>query len=159
MSYRHFTTFERGRIQKLLSLGYSRRSIAQKLNRHHFSFSREIRRNMNSSGYTGESAQLAYDTRRKASKPKEKFSESLAEIIADKLLVTWSSEQIANTVTLGTVSCKTIYNWLYRRMLPALDVQSLWHKGKRRKVEKRGRFSIGTPISERPKEVRNTFGH
>jgi IS30 family transposase len=161
MSYHHFTTFERGRIQELLSLGYSHRSIAQKLNRHHSSVSREIRRNMISSGYTGESAQLAYDTRRKASRPKGKFSESLAEIIADKLLLTWSPEQIANTATLDIVSCKTIYNWLYRGMLPALNMQNLRHKGKRRKAEKRGRFSKGTPISERPKEVkyRNTFGH
>ncbi len=34
MSYHHLTTFERGRIQELLSLGYSHRKIAQKLNRH-----------------------------------------------------------------------------------------------------------------------------
>ena len=34
MSDYHFTTFERGRIQELLSLGYSHRSIAQKLQRH-----------------------------------------------------------------------------------------------------------------------------
>lgn len=161
MSYHHFTTFERGRIQELLSLGYSYRSIAHKLNRRHSSVSREIRRNMTSSGYTGESAQSAYDNRRKASKPKGKFSESLAKTITDSLLATWSPEQIANTETLGVVSCKTIYNWLYRGMFPALNVQSLQHKGKRRKAEKRGRFSMGTPISQRPKEVkyRNTFGH
>ena len=45
MSCRHFTTFERGRIQELLSLGYSHRTIAQKLHRHHSSVDREIRRN------------------------------------------------------------------------------------------------------------------
>lgn len=35
------------------------------------------------------------------------------------------------------------------------------HKGKRRKAERRGKFSMGTPISERPEEVkhRQTFGH
>lgn len=161
MSYHHFTTFERGRIQELLSLGYSHRSIAQKLNRHHSSISREIRRNITSTGYAGESAQMAYDTRRKQSKPKGKYTERLAELITDKLLATWSPEQIANTETLGIVSFKTIYNWLYRGLLPELNVQSLRHKGKRRKAEKRGKFSMGTPISQRPKEVkdRNTFGH
>lgn len=161
MSYHHFTTFERGRIQELLSLGYSHRSIARKLNRHHSSIDREIRRNLTCMGYTGESAQSAYDTRRKHSKPKGKYTESLADIVTDRLSATWSPEQIANTATLGVVSFKTIYNWLYLGRLPAVDVRSLRHKGKRRKAEKRGKFSMGTPISERPKEVkdRNSFGH
>ena len=161
MSYHHFTTFERGRIQELLSLGYSHRSIAQKLHRHRSSIDREIRRNVSSTVYVGEVAQLAYDTRRKRSKPKGKCTANLATVITDKLLATWSPEQIANTVTLGIVSFKTIYNWLYCGLLPTIDVQKLRHKGKRRKAEKRGKFSMGTPISERPKEVksRNTFGH
>jgi IS30 family transposase len=67
MSCRHFTTFERGRIQELLSLGYSHRTIAQKLHRHHSSVDREIRRNAVSTSYDGESAQSAYDARRKRS--------------------------------------------------------------------------------------------
>lgn len=161
MSYHHFTTFERGRIQELLSLGYSHRSIAQKLHRHRSSVDREVRRNASSMSYVGEAAQSTYDTRRKRSKPKGKYAAALATVITDKLLATWSPEQIANTVTLGIVSFKTIYNWLYWGLLPAIDVQNLRHKGKRRKAEKRGKFSMGTPISERPKEVksRNIFGH
>lgn len=51
MSYHHLSTFERGRIQELLSLGYSHRSIAQKLNRHHSCIGREIRRNAVETGY------------------------------------------------------------------------------------------------------------
>lgn len=62
---------------------------------------------------------------------------------------------------LGVVSFKTIYNWPYCGLLPAIDVQSLGHKGKCRKTEKRGKFSMGTTSSQRHKEVksRNTFGH
>ena len=161
MSYHHFTTFERGRLQELLSLGYSHRSIAQKLQRHRSSIDREVRRNTSRADYVGELAQSAYDTRRQHSKPKGKCTVSLAAVITDKLLATWSPEQIANTVTSGIVSFKTIYNWLYCGVFPAINVQNLRHKGKRRKAEKRGKFSMGTPISERPKEVkcRNTFGH
>lgn len=161
MSYRHFTTFERGRIQELLSEGYSHRKIAEKLNRHHSSVDREICRNAVNASYDGESAQSVHDARRKHSKPKGKLTEALAATIADKLLATWSPEQIANTVTLGIVSCKTIYNWLYTGVIPAVTVKNLRQKGKRRKTEKRGKFSMGTPISERPKEVkdRTTFGH
>jgi len=57
MSYHHLTTFERGRRQELLSLGYSHRAIAQKLHRHRASIDREVRRNVASSGYFGETAQ------------------------------------------------------------------------------------------------------
>lgn len=63
MSYHHLTTFERGRIQELLSLGYSHRAIAQKLNRHRSCIDREIRRNAVCTdfctNYVGETAQTA----------------------------------------------------------------------------------------------------
>lgn len=161
MSYHHLTTFERGRIQELLSLGYSHRKIAQKLDRHRSSIDREVRRNATITGYVGESAQSAYVIRRTHSKPKGKCTENLVAVITEKLLSTWSPEQIANTVTLGIVSFKTIYNWLYSDRLSAITVQNLRQKGKRRKAEKRGKFSMGTPISERPEEVKSraTFGH
>ncbi|CUX15329.1 MULTISPECIES: IS30 family transposase [Eubacteriales] len=161
MSYHHFTTYERGKIEELLSLGYSHRKIGQRLGRHHSSIDREILRNITNIGYDGESAQSTYKTRRKRSKPKGKCTESLIACITDKMLATWSPEQIANTVTLGIVSFKTIYNWLYLGILPAATLQNLRQNGKRRRVEKRGKFSMGTPICERPKEVksRTTFGH
>lgn len=161
MSYHHFTTFERGRIQELLCLGYSHRAIAKKLNRHHSSIDREIQRNKQDTSYTGEIAQSSYNTRRRQSKPKGKQTDALIASITGKLQATWSPEQVANTMTLGIVSFKTIYNWIYSGILPALTVKNLRHKGKRRKAEKRGKFSMGTSISERPKDVksRNTFGH
>lgn len=161
MSYHHLTTFERGRIQELLSLGYSHRLIAQKLNRHHSTIGREVQRNMGSNDYIGETAQSLYLARRGSCKPKGKCTNDLVDCITDKLKATWSPEQIANTVTLGIVSFKTIYNWIYSGILPTITVQNLRQKGKRRKAERRGKFSMGTPISERPKEVdsRDTFGH
>lgn len=161
MSYRHLTTFERGRIQELLSLGYSHRAIAQKLNRHRSCIDREVLRNTIGTDYDGETAQAAYATHRQRSKPKGKSCDDLLAIITEKLEATWSPEQIANTVTLGVVSFKTIYNWIYAGILPKSSVTNLRQKEKRRKAEKRGRFSMGTPISERPSDVktRDTFGH
>lgn len=161
MSYHHLTTFERGRIQELLSLGYSHRKIAQKLDRHRSCIDREILRNATDTCYQCDEAQAAYDTRRTHAKPKGKCTEDLVATITEKLLATWSPEQIANTVTLGKVSFKTIYNWLYLGILPVVTVENLRQKGKRKKAEKRGKFSVGTPISERPKEVkdRTVFGH
>lgn len=103
--------------------------------------------------------QSSYETRRRNSKGKGKAI--LLEIIASCLLATWSPEQIANTATAGIVSFKTIYRWLYSGILPSVNVVNLRHKGKRRKSEKRGKFSMGVPISERSADVktRETFGH
>lgn len=161
MSYHHLTTFERGRIKQLFLLGSSHRSIARELHHHHSCIDRELRRNVADIDYTAEVVQLAYDTRRKRSKPKGKRTDDLVDTISGKLLATWSPEQIANTVTKGIISCKTVYNWLYTGVIPEITVRNLRHKGKRRKAEKRGKFSTGTSISERPKEVksRETFGH
>jgi IS30 family transposase len=161
MSYHHFTTFERGRIQELLKLGYSHRAIAQKLDRHHSSIDREVRRNICDTSYIGETAQSFYHSRRTHSKPRGKRTDDLINLITERLQATWSPEQIANTVTLGIVSFKTIHNWFYSGMLSPINVQNLRQKGKRRKAEKRGEFSMGTSISQRPKDVksRETFGH
>lgn len=161
MSYHHLTTFERGRIQELLSEGYSHRAIAQRINRHHSCIDREVRRNMLAEHYECEAAQHSYEVRRRNAKPKGKGTAKLLESITACLLATWSPEQIANTVTAGIVSFKTIYRWLYSGILPTVTVGNLRHKGKRRKSEKRGKFSMGVPISERPSDVakRETFGH
>lgn len=161
MSYHHLTTFERGRIEELLSLGYSHRAIAHRLGRHRSCIDREVKRNTSNKVYSSTSAQSSYHERRRRSKPKGKWTNHLASFIEGKLTDTWSPEQIANTVTLNMVSFKTIYNWLYDGKLHGAGLQFLRHKGKRRKAEKRGKFAMGAPISERPSEVkhRQTFGH
>lgn len=70
--------------------------------------------------------------------------------------------QIANTVSKGKISFKTIYNWIYSGLLTNTNLSVLRQKGKRHKpIEKRGKFLIGTSINKRPKEVkkREVFGH
>lgn len=161
MSYGHLTTYERGRIQAFCKIGHSSRRISKDLGRHHSTITRELKRNK-STEYKAEVSQQAYEQRRELSKPNGKYDKELTKIIEEKLSVTWSPEQIANTVTMGKVSFKTIYNWLYQGKLLNGDLKTLRRKGESRKpAEKRGKFSIGTPISERPKEVKDRaeFGH
>ena len=161
MSYHHLTTYERGRIEGLHKSGYSNREIALSLGRHRSSIDRELKRNSCADAYQAERAQQSYHHRRASSRPKGKVNDVLVAIIEEKLLSTWSPEQIANTATLGKLSFKSIYTWMYAGKLHGVDTQHLRHKGKRRKAEKRGKFAMGTPISERPKEVtcRQIFGH
>jgi len=161
MSYHHFTISERGRIEGLHQAGYSARKIAIAMGRHHSSISRELKRT-SASTYMAESSQHDYEARRERSRSVGKITDSLVEIIEEKLSKTWSPEQIVNTVLTGKLSFKTIYTWIYRGWLKHVQLNQLRQKGKRRKpVETRGRIVVGRTIADRPAEVetRETFGH
>lgn len=135
--------------------------IAKRLGRHGFTIDREVRCHTARAVYYSKFAQMSYHQHRKKSKSKGKQSEKSIPIIEEKLSATWSPEQIANMVMLGKISFKTIYNWIYNGSLHGVDSQVLRHKGKRRKADSRSQFSMGMPISERPKDVapRLVFGH
>jgi IS30 family transposase len=161
MSYHHLSTYERGRIEAFHRLGYSNRKIAFLIERHRSCIDREIKRNTGAARYQAEVAGQNYINRRKRSKPRGKVTQGLVEIIEQRLQETWSPEQISNVATPGMACFKSIYNWIYAGKLHRTNVQNLRHKGKRRKADKRGRFALGLPISQRPPEVkhRETFGH
>lgn len=161
MSYHHFSMFDRARIQALHTLGYSTRQIAIQTGRHHSSIARELVRNTTKDIYIAEDAHQCYKKRRIHSKPRGKYDKTIAAIVEEKLLLTWSPEQIAQTAALGKVSFKTIYNWMYQGKL-SLDETVFRHKGNRRcPPETRGTFVAGLSISDRPKEAkdRQIVGH
>ncbi|QWU17610.1 transposase, IS30 family [Paenibacillus sophorae] len=166
MSYSHLSIIERGQLETLRSLGWSVRAIARQLCRHPSTIARELNRGAQAKqAYEAASSQKAYEDRRRASRPHGKFTVQLAKELEARLDQTWSPEQIAEKrrVEGKTFVCfKTIYRWIYSGRLAAGKVQVLRHKGKRRgPVETRGRFLVGTPISQRPHEIRkrSTFGH
>lgn len=161
MSYHHISTYERGRIEELNKLGYSSREIGARLGRHRSSISRELNRISPTAVYTAEAAQADYAKKREFSKPKGKWSDNLSSRVREKLMETWSPEQIANTVTRGRLSFKTIYNWLYEGKIEGVTVSALRRKGKKRSCRNLAHYAKGTPIRKRPKEVysRETFGH
>lgn len=84
--------------------------------------------------------------------------------IEQGLRASWSPEQIFGRYRLEEkpmIAFKTIYNSLYAGLID-IELNVLRRKGKSRTPqETRGKFRIGTPISKRPKEVKNrqTFGH
>ena len=158
MSYTHFTIIERSKIEAYLELKYSIREIGRKLGRHPSSISRELKRNPD---YKAEKAQENYKKRKACCGAQAKFSPALKIILQEKLNQTWSPEQIVGRLFPGSLSFKTIYRWLYAGLLE-LPLAVLRQKGKRQQPkETRGRFNVGTSISERPREVRkrSSFGH
>ena len=161
MSYKHLNTFERTRIKVLSKMGYSTRQIASQLNRHHSTIARELKRNTQET-YQAELAHELARKRRLVCRRDENKSEELIQMIQHYLKLTWSPEQISQTVLKGIISFKTIYRWIYDGTIFSGDLSCLRQKGKRRKPrETRGRFNIGTSIHQRPKDVkkRQTFGH
>lgn len=164
MSYMHFTQKERIMIAVFLNDGYSYRKIARKLGRNHTSVSREIKRNNAlKQKYDADTAHKHYKINKTKCGRKTKFTNELAENIKQKLLATWSPEQIQfyDNQSIG-ISFTTIYRWIYQGKLKDCHLIHLRQKGKRSKSkETRGKFLIGRSISKRPKAVdkRTVFGH
>jgi len=139
MSYTHFTRYERDFIEENLKLGFSKRSIAQKLGRHPSSVCDEIKRNSDSSGkYYAFLADFAYLKRRVYRTYKSKNMSFLTAYIRDKILKTWSPEQISNRLKLEypndkrkQISTNKIYSMIYRRQIAGITRKHLRKKGKR----------------------------
>lgn len=167
MSYKHFSIEERCCLRKYYVEGKSYREIAKLLGRNVSSVSREIMRNK-----TFMNAKPAYypHTAQKKSKLRKSYchrgmfwKKEVIEYINEKLLQTWSPEQIARTpCILKLPSFKTIYRWIYEGYLVKGNVKVLRKKGKTRKrLGNGGRFTTGKSIRKRDKSVykRKEFGH
>ncbi len=95
-------------LKFLSKMGYWARQIAEQLNRHHSSIARELKRNTQNT-YQAELADELAEQPRLVCHRKELKSEQLIQTIQKYLELTWSPEQISNTVLKGVISFKTIY--------------------------------------------------
>ena len=90
-------------------------------------------------------------------------SQEVISYIEEKLLATWSPEQIACTpAPMPMPSWRTIYRWLYGRYLLKGNLKVLRRKGKSHGIkETRGKFNKGKSIRKRDKAVyrREEAGH
>ena len=165
------TLAEREEISRAVVAGHSIRSIATLLGRAPSTISREIRRNGGQGGYRARQADQAAWNR--ACRPKTcKLAESrtLADIVAGKLQLQWSPEQIAGWLKRTypgdgnyQVSHETIYRSLFIQARGALKKELLQHlrrtRGMRRsrhhtqKTDHHGRITDTVSISERPAMV------
>ena len=166
MSYHHFTIEERCCLREYYNKGYSYRKIAELLGRNVSSISREIMRNksfMNAKpAYYPHTAQKKYLLRRSYCHRGMFQDQAKIDYIKEKLLLTWSPEQIANTpCELKMPSTRTIYRWIYEKYVD-VNLKVLRRKGKSHgKKETRGKFNLGKTIRKRDKSVykRQEFGH
>jgi IS30 family transposase len=165
------TLAEREEISRAVVAGRSIRSIAMALGRAPSTISRELRRNGGSGGYRASSAdQAAWDRAHRPKVCKLVRNRALAHLVASKLHLEWSPEQIAGWLRRTypddesyQVSHETIYRSLFIQARGALKKELLAHlrrtRGMRRsrhhtqKTGIHGRIVDAVPISERPARV------
>jgi len=165
------TLAEREEISRAVVAGHSIRSIAASLGRATSTISREIMRNGGQECYRASRAdQAAWDRSRRPKTCKLVEDRRLARLVADKLQLQWSPEQISGWLkrtypddTSCQVSHETIYRSLFIQARGALKKELLEHLRRTRamrrsrhhtqKTGNHGRILDTVSISERPAQV------
>lgn len=176
---RALTLAEREEISRAMVAGQSIRSTAARLGRAPSTISREIKRNGGSEGYRANQAdEAAWERARRPKRCKLVEYRALARIVADKLRMLWSPEQIAGWLKhtypsdeSHHVSHETIYRSLFIQARGALKKELLEHLRRTRRMRRsrhytqktaiHGRIVDAVSISERPAcvEDRAVPGH
>jgi IS30 family transposase len=162
---------EREEISRAVAAGHSMRSVAASLGRAASTISREIRRNGGPARYRASQAdRAAWDRAHRPKACKLVQNRTLAKIVAGKLRLQWSPEQIAGWLRRTypdnedcQVSHETIYRSLYIQARGALKKELLQHLRRTRamrrsrhhtqKTDNHGRITDTVSISERPATV------
>src|SRR5271169_6350653 len=165
------TLSEREEISRSVVAGHSIRSIAASLGRTPSTVGREIERNGGRESYRASRAeQAAWDRARRPKTCKLADNRMLAHIVADKLQVQWSPEQIAGWLRRTypgdenyQVSHETIYRSLFIQARGALKKELLEHLRRTRamrrsrhytlKAQNQGKITGTVSIRERPAEA------
>jgi IS30 family transposase len=177
MGYRHLTIDERESILKMRSEQKNMTQIAELIGRNKGTISRELSRNLSSTGdYKPHLAQRYYKKRRDASKEPYRLEQNgrLQQYVRNKLKQYFSPEQIAGRLEIDycddlqmRVSPLVIYNWVQRDKKTGGKLYKYLRQGHRKRRKKRGSLNNQgqipdrRPISERPKAVdkREGLGH
>ena len=165
------TLAQREEISRGVVAGGSIRSMAKTLGRAPSTISRELRRNGGQRGYrASEAEQAAWDRARRPKICKLARNRALARIVARKLQLEWSPEQIAGWLKRTypadehyQVSPETIYRSLFIQARGALRKELLQHLRRTRamrrsrhhtqKTDDHGRITDTVSIRERPAAV------
>ena len=176
MSYQHITLKERYVIYHLRLMRLSFREIGRRLDRHHTTISREVKRNGPRIGaYWDQSANHWATERKHKARHTRKYSQkALVKYVYSQLRQDWSPATIAARIKIDfprnltmRISAEGIYRWIYRdaREGGSLYLHCLRHHKKRRR---QGRYGTGrglipgrVSIDARPASVdrRSRFGH
>jgi len=164
MNYTHLTQNERYQIYALIKAGHNQREIAQLLNRHPSTISRELGRNSGLRGYRPKQAQRLCEARAANSRNAPRIAPAVWEEACARLRLQHSPEQIAAHLP---VSHETLYQRIYADKRAGGELwRHLRCQKQRRKryasgAGRRGKIPDRRPISARPPSVdaRSRIGH
>ena len=160
MGYTHLTINEREVILKMQAQQSSLEQMAERLGRSKGTISRELRRNVSSTGdYKPHLAQRYYTKRRQASKAPYRLETDapLRGLVEAKLKRYWSPEQIIGWLRKShtlSLSLTTLYSWVYRDKANGGTLWTFLRQRRRRKrrvgEDRRGQLPDRRMIDERP---------
>ena len=165
MGYGHLNIDEREVILKMQAQQIGMRQIGERLGRDASTISRELRRNVSSTGeYKPHLAQRYYHKRRQASKAPYRLEEDvfLRAYVEKKLKEYWSPEQISGRIRKDQgipISPLTIYSWTYRNRIEGGEFYTYLRQNHRRRrkhrrgEDRRGQIPDRRMIDKRPKVV------
>ena len=114
--YRHVSHEERCQIKGLRNVGQSMAAVVRRLGRNVSTISRELGRISGGRGYRHKQAQGQAEARRwEASSVPRKLTAALQELVAGKLRLQWSPEQIAGWLGLEGI-VRISFQWIYERI-------------------------------------------
>lgn len=165
------TLAEREEISRGLSAGYTMRQIAEELNRAPSTISREIARNGGSQRYRASQAdEKAWARARRPKRCRLAQNGKLRRIVANKLALDWSPEQISGWLKRTYpddeslhVSHETIYRSIFiqsrgvlkKSLQKHLRTQRVFRQSRHNNIGKlrRGQIIDGISIADRPPEI------
>jgi IS30 family transposase len=155
------TLLEREEISRGIVTGHSIRSIAASLGRAPSTISREIRRNGGRGDYRASNAdQAAWDRAHRPKTCKLATNRALARIVAKKMQIGWSPQQIAGWLKRtypddenDQVSHETIYRTLFIQARGALKKEMRRSRHHTQKTPDHGRILDTVSIRQRPAEA------
>lgn len=158
----HLTHKEREIVAQMHHDRQKRCEIAERLNRHPSTISRELRRNGSSRGYSALAAQTKADMRRRQPRVRKLDQLETRRYVQQRLRQRWSPDQIARRSRRDfprdrrrQLSHQTIYTWLDGEEAAGSHWRCCLRSAgwKRKNADNRGRIPRSTSIAGRPAVV------
>ena len=158
MTYTHLTQDERYQIAILAKAGHDQSEIAEVMDRHRSTISRELRRNCGQRGYRPKQAHGFSQARMRACENGPRIADETWAFVDERLADLWSPEQICGRLAQGglpTVSHESIYSRIYadKRNGGTLHHALRCQKARRKRYgsrERRGTIPNQVSIEQRP---------